>query len=141
MPRLTRRKLLGISVGGLLSLFSFYAYENQYKNLIVEIIEDRLGYLNLSEIDLFEFADAFAEDRGTYGLRGHLLALAYPIEHASSLGLELEDQEEFEYKVLSRFLLSTDFFAHGTDDSRAVHYVAYSNPYRRPCSNPFARFD
>ena len=43
--------------------------------------------------------------------------------------------------VGSRFLLSTDFFQHGGDESRALRYVAYFDPYRSPCYNPLAEFD
>lgn len=37
-----------------------------------------------------------------------------------------------------RFLLSTDFFQNGADESRLVHYVAFYDPYVSPCWNPCA---
>lgn len=37
---------------------------------------------------------------------------------------------------VSRFLLSTDFFPHGQDESRALAFVAYYDPYLTPCYNP-----
>ncbi len=38
--------------------------------------------------------------------------------------------------ALERFLLSTDFFAHGADEERPLHYVQLYAPYRGPCYNP-----
>ena len=128
-----------MSAGGFLGLIGFYAYENRYKDLIVEILQDNLTYLNLEGIDLYAFAEDFINDRGTYGVRGHFLALAYPvIRHASFLNIERAQVERFEYRVVSRFLLSTDFFANGAIEALPIRYVAFSNPYRRPCANPFA---
>jgi hypothetical protein len=37
-----------------------------------------------------------------------------------------------------RFLASTDFFQTGADESRPPRYVAFYDPYRSPCYNPFA---
>ena len=34
------------------------------------------------------------------------------------------------------FLLSTDFFAHGADESRPLGYSQLYDPYRSPCYNP-----
>lgn len=38
-----------------------------------------------------------------------------------------------------RFLLSTDFFQNGADESHRVAYVAFYHPYRSPCYQPLAR--
>lgn len=35
-----------------------------------------------------------------------------------------------------RFLMSTDFFLHGADESRPIKYVMFYHPYRSPCWNP-----
>jgi hypothetical protein len=39
----------------------------------------------------------------------------------------------------TQYLLSTDFFRWGADESRPVHYVAFADPYVSPCRNPLAR--
>ena len=57
-----------------------------------------------------------------------------PDEHVVRRGETLD-------AIGSRFLLSTDFFRHGGDESRALRYVAYFDPYRSPCANPLAEFD
>ena len=42
--------------------------------------------------------------------------------------------------VYTRYLLSTDFFQHGADESRRIHYVGLYDPSVTPCGNPLARF-
>lgn len=142
MKRISRRQLLGGVLFGALGLGGLYAYENRYRDLVVSIVRDRLSYLDLSQVDLDAFADDFIADRGAYGIRGRLFAWAYPvIENAGFLNPMPERTDTFEYRVVSRFLLSTDFFWHGSDETRAIQYVAYDNPYVRLCANPFAQFD
>lgn len=41
--------------------------------------------------------------------------------------------------LFERFLMSTDFFQHGADESRPVRYVAFYDPYVTPCWNPCAK--
>lgn len=41
----------------------------------------------------------------------------------------------------TRFLMSTDFFQNGADESRALSYVALYGPTITPCYNPLARLD
>jgi hypothetical protein len=48
--------------------------------------------------------------------------------------------DTFEYRLVSKFLLSTDFFSKGADENQPVKYIAYNNPYRVGCLNPMARF-
>jgi hypothetical protein len=39
----------------------------------------------------------------------------------------------------TQYLLSTDFFRWGADESRQLHYVAFADPYVSPCGNILAR--
>jgi hypothetical protein len=43
--------------------------------------------------------------------------------------------------IHTQFLLSTDFFQHGADEQRTIHYVGYYDPASTPCHNPLVRFD
>lgn len=36
------------------------------------------------------------------------------------------------------FLMSTDFFKNGADESKPVNYVMFYHPYRSPCWNPLS---
>jgi hypothetical protein len=44
-------------------------------------------------------------------------------------------------EIHTRFLLSSDFFRHGADESRRIGYVAFADPYVSICANPLAQFD
>jgi hypothetical protein len=39
--------------------------------------------------------------------------------------------------VYMRFLMSTDFFQHGADESRTIGYALFYEPTITPCYNPF----
>ncbi len=43
--------------------------------------------------------------------------------------------------VHNLFLLSTDFFRYGGDETRRLHYVGFYDPAITPCNNPLATFD
>jgi hypothetical protein len=42
-----------------------------------------------------------------------------------------------ERDLYERFLMSSDFFVNGADESRTVRYVTLHDPYTSPCWNPF----
>ncbi len=44
--------------------------------------------------------------------------------------------EELDPRFTHRFLLSTDFFQMGEDQSRELNYVMLYHPYASPCYNP-----
>ncbi len=112
---------------------------------VASILRRRLGFLKLDDAGV----RAFAKDqtRATFGkkvptwnrLRYHLLASGTSsfkrfyrsADRRSRIGA-------FEDTLVSTYLLSSDFFWNGSDQSRKVSYVAYYDP-NRPCNNPFAR--
>lgn len=57
--------------------------------------------------------------------------------HVQSLSRTSELREDF----YLRFLLSTDFFAHGGDETRELAYVSLYGPSITPCYNPLAKLD
>lgn len=42
--------------------------------------------------------------------------------------------------VFEQYLMSTDFFQNGADESRTVRFVAFYDPYLSPCWNPCVRW-
>jgi hypothetical protein len=75
----------------------------------------RFRYLRCEEAVFERFLDDF---------EAHFPAL---VRHAGSSRVD----------VFGRFLLSTDFFAHG-DPARPLRYVTFYHPYVTPCYNPLA---
>ena len=143
----TRRKfLLGgaaavVIAGGGVVVFGRMGFEAE----VVSILRRRLGYLNLEAAGLHAFARdqaaaAFAKKIPTWNrMRYHFLSAFAPAhnryfksnDHRSKI-VRLEDT------LVSTYLLSSDFFLNGADESRVVTYVAYFDPLL-PCRNPFTR--
>jgi hypothetical protein len=90
---------------------------------LITLLRQKLDYLKFSDSDLTTFARDF-HARGDAQLKR--LATEKPTESADGLTVQ--------------FLLSTDFFLNGADESRSVSYRTYYDPYDG-CSNPFAEFD
>jgi hypothetical protein len=83
---------------------------------------------------------AFNKKIPTYNrLRYHLLAAAMPSYKRNFRSIDKRSRlAKFEDNLVANYLLSSDFFLNGADESRVVKYVAYYDPLR-PCQNPFAR--
>jgi hypothetical protein len=112
---------------------------------IAAVLRRRLGFLRLDPTGLRTFAidqtDAvFHKKIPTRNrLRYHLLAAASPSYKRFYLSKDTRSRlARFEDTLVSTYLLSSDFFLNGSDESRTVHYVAYYDSLR-PCQNPFAR--
>jgi len=90
---------------------------------IIELLRKQFDYLDLDGTGLVAFARDFRAKAGEEVLRQ-----------------QVDDPEDFRYTVSTQFLMSTDFFRNGADESRLVKYVAYYDVYNA-CTSPFARFD
>jgi hypothetical protein len=104
-------------------LWSPRARAQQQVGPVVAVLRQKLDYLRLSDGAL----DTFARD---FQARGD----------AQLKRLSTENPTEFADELTVQFLLSTDFFLNGADESRPVSYRSYYDPYDG-CSNPFAEFD
>ncbi len=51
------------------------------------------------------------------------------------------DMNNLTEDLFTKFLLSSDFFQNGADESRVVYYQILYDPYLTPCYNPFAILD
>lgn len=78
-------------------------------------IRGHFDYLDIDEDGLRAFADVHREQFGEGG------------------------NARYDSLLYERFLLSTDFFPNGADESRKVSFVRYYDPYLSPCWNPCAR--
>jgi hypothetical protein len=144
---ISRRRLIvgGLGAVGAAGLGAWGLGRLGFQMEIASILRRRLGFLKMDEGGI----RAFAKDqtRGTFSkkiptwnrLRYHMLASG-----ASSFKRFYRSTDArsrmggFEDTLVSTYLLSSDFFWNGSDESRTVNYVAYYDP-NRPCHNPFAR--
>ncbi len=144
---MNRRRVIlgGLGLAGVAGIGAWGLGHWGLRKEIVSIIRRRLSFLKLDE----EGVRAFAKDQtaATFNkkiptwtrLRYHFLSSGppsykrfYRSSDTRSGAAKLEDL------LVSTFLLSSDFFSNGADESRTVSYVAYFDPMRA-CQNPFAR--
>jgi hypothetical protein len=142
-----RRKFLlgGLGVVGLTGLGIWGFGRFGIESVIVSVLRRRLDYLQLDEAGLHAFAKdqttKIINKRVSMGrLRYHVLsAVGSSFQRYQRSTVQRSRIEQGEDLLVSTYLLSSDFFTHGSDETRTVGYVAYYDPMR-PCGNPFARF-
>jgi hypothetical protein len=83
---------------------------------VEERLHRRFDFLDLDPAGVRRFVEDYQKHRGRIG---RFAPPRYP------------DQE-----IYHRYLLSTDFFMHGGDESRTVSYMMFYDPYASPCWNP-----
>lgn len=104
------------------------------------LLKTRLAYLQIPD----EVIDAFTKDFVDDPERRfrHFKTTKYVAQRAV-YGVEVFTDRlpifRFERFVISAFLLSTNFFREGADVKKPLRYVAYNDPYKIGCANPFAR--
>jgi hypothetical protein len=140
---ITRRKLvLGLAgLGGVAAFIGWRVGSATQEDAVLTILRKRLDYLQLDEAGVRQFARDFVANTTISGGKLRLIAAFSPVyrrlvfspdnflAHATRFGEE---------RVIARYLLSSDFFTNGADETRTVRYVGFFDPMHA-CGNPFAR--
>ncbi len=133
--------LLGGYTGG---WWLFKVRRRDASDFIIATLRRRLAYLRLEEEGLVQFARDFQEGLSARRRRraawAGMLGLAQVHANLLSLLPGTSGLRQFENEIVTAFLLASDFFFNGADESRPLRYIGLLDPYRRPCANPFARF-
>ncbi len=141
----SRRRFVGWGVGaaGLAVLGGWIWGRRDAADLIVAILERRVGFLRVDRATFRTFAEEYVRANPRHHSR---LAMASvmagplqwvrPHQWGGSVGGAFRRLDD---SVVSTYLLSTDFFDHGADETREVSYVTYFSPLSGVCRNPFAR--
>jgi hypothetical protein len=134
--RLDRRSLLklgvvgGVAVGA--SGTAAWVGRDHIKRLqpseLASYLKSNFDYLtfNFGDEQFLEFAKDYRE---------HYLEISRESWHTFRGGDEAEHRAMMDAFAM-RFLMSTDFFMHGADESRPINYVMFFHPYKSPCWNP-----
>jgi hypothetical protein len=112
---------------------------------IVSGIRRRLGFLHFDDAGLHAFAKDYirtmlAKRPSWYRWKYHFHSL-FSKPAAAQWGISNDKRtrrEQLEDSFATIFLLSSDFFVKGADESRSIQYLSYYDPMH-PCSDPFAR--
>ncbi len=131
--RLSIFAVLGIAVT---SVFVF----NSFDSVVLKILKADLKGLKIKD-DEFK---KFITEAQTSGNASKVIfdkkkrAFIFTVFFLPKMGLPFELKYiELRQRIVSDFLLATDFFVNKMDVKREIKYLALFDPYTRPCQNPF----
>ena len=144
MNRRRRFLLGGLGIAAVASLGVWELGNVVSESKIASAVRRRLSFLRLDEAGLHLFAKdqmgaLLAKRPSWYRMKYHFHSLF--LKPAASWGFSNDKRsryERIEDNLATLYLLSSDFFEHGADQSRTVQYVSLYDPMRA-CGNPFAR--
>lgn len=113
-----------------------WVYEDR-QVFIPELLHRLVGDFEMAGADQRKFVDALAGHYGSEKLTA-LMGL-YKIRQQTGVGSAYTDVkvDSFERRLLTDFMVSTDYLRRQHEPRPKVSFVGY----RLPCSNPYARFD
>lgn len=126
-----RRKFITITTltGLIAGITSFRFISRSFDDAAADLIRDEVPYLKLDEDGVRKFVSDFSKHkdrRYKFTIRGY-----------SFLGISSKRSGKVN-QLVTAYLLSSDFFANGMDESRTIRYVGLYDPYLRPCAHPFS---
>ena len=136
-----RRTFLIAAAAGLGGLITWRLSSSKEEAAIIKVIHKQLHYLKLDEAGVQRFALDISARKVISNLRLRI------IDAAGGLYTHLSPKADSkvakairhgEDRIVTQYLISSDFFIHGADKSRVVNYLGYYDPLV-PCNNPFAR--
>jgi len=140
---MTRRVFIGLSFATLATLvtggFQLFNTKHRFHNYIKNL----WPWLHLDPEAIDQFIDDYYKNKGYQKYEGKklsgqnklsliLIFETIPVFHNVWKSIRTELREN----LASQFLLSTDFFQNGMDESRTVKYGLYYDPYINLCYNP-----
>jgi hypothetical protein len=111
------------------------------QSAIMKVLYKKLNYLKLDEAGVRQFASDLAARKDISSLRLHIIDAAdglythHSLAADNRVGLGIRHGED---RVVTQYLMSSDFFIKGADKDRTVSYLGYYDPLVA-CNNPFAR--
>lgn len=108
------------------------------------VLRKRLSYLKLDDVGVTAFAADYTAAgkmaRGKLRLVAAMAPFYYWLPASDDTPDAVRHGEE---RIVTAYLLSSDFFINGADDSRPVGYVGLFDPWTKlsACQNLFARLD
>ena len=139
----SRRALLGglAGLGALAVLGAGRILSVTDQKAIAAVVRKRLAYLRLDDDGVRRFAADLSVRHTVSAGRLRVLAAAGPLYTRLSLSGHnhlLNGIRHGEERVVTLYLLSSDFFRNGRDETRIVRYLGFYDPFQA-CGNPFAR--
>jgi len=145
MPRVTRRNLL-IGIGAAAALPSGWLAAHaatSRASIIADYVRGQLPGLAVSDTNMQGFSEEYLKRYVEgYGRKIYheaiFLMLANPFVATASPDPVRSAFDKFSRTLLTKFLMSTDFFGAAGQRPENVTYLGFSDPYEFACSNPLA---
>ena len=140
-----RQFLLAATAGGIAALTTWRFNRGNEEDAVIAVLRKRLDYLILDEQGLRAYARDLVNRQVVSSTKLLLIEVVAPIytrlDVSSYENVFSQVVRHGEERVVSLYLLSSDFFLKGADETRIVRYRAYYDPISQPrgCVNPFAR--
>jgi hypothetical protein len=141
-------KRRGLLLGGLgiaaVAALGVWGADIATESEIVSGVRRRLSFLRFDDAGLHSFAKdhirvMLAKRPSWYRWKYHFHTLfAKPVARWGMSTDKRSRRERLEDYFATLYLLSSDFFVKGADESRIIQYVSLYDPMRA-CGNPFAR--
>jgi hypothetical protein len=138
----SRRQIIAGVLGSLAAVTGWRYWRSNEEEAILLVLHKRLDYLQLDPQGARAFAADLVSQHLLSPMRLKLIGAVAPLYNRIGLNGHDALQETIrhgEERVVSNFLLSSDFFVNGADTDRIVRYLGFYDPLKG-CSNPFARF-
>lgn len=110
--------------------------------LVADSLSRKLPFLELEPEGVSRFSQDVeaAMSRIRISPSGELIEPTAPVIDGLAFQIENGSIRFYEDTVVRKFLLSSDFFLEGADESKPVNYLGWFDEFA-PCRNPFAQLD
>ena len=108
---------------------------------IVAILYKRLRYLKLDHGGVQRFAGDFAARHVLSSTRLRIAGSLWPLYRRLPMNASrwVSHVNHAEERIVSTYLISSDFFSSGSDQTKTVRYLGCYDALTHACGNPFCR--
>jgi hypothetical protein len=136
-----RRTFLISTTVGIVGLVGLRYGLSKPENAVAKVLYKRLPYLKLDAAGVRKFAADVSTRHVISTFRLSTIDTVGPLYTDASVSPNLKFGSVLRHgedRIVTQYLISSDFFINGADTTRTVHYLGYFNPLVA-CNNPFAR--
>lgn len=137
-----KRRIFLAAMAGAAGTLGWRYHRSKDADGIADIVYKRLGYLQLDDAGVRQFSRDFAARRVLSSRRLRSVATLWPLYRRIAFTWNGRWADRINYaeeRIVSFYLISTDFFTNGSDQSRTVHYLGFYDAMLHACANPFRR--
>lgn len=140
-----RRRVIAAALAALAVFSTWRFVRGSAESAVVAVLRKQLAYLRLEEAGLQAYAHDLVVRAAVSTNKMRVIDMVGPIyarfEAPGYPDVLTRDLRHGEERIVSLYLLSSDFFENGADETRLVRYRGFYDPLTRPhaCGNPFAR--